>query len=167
MRLRPRPKNPMSKGEREFYTAHLHSAEDLPRREKQQPTYTQLFLLLLLLLNKDLARAQAPPPPSERGGGGGGVFTTEFTVMSIKGDKNFNTSICGSRTPITTESDFGRAAIRRLPKNVPSVHMFAKVHFFMICPQQPPSLAALLEQQQEEKEATSFFNCWIFFSPFC
>lgn len=43
----------------------------------------------------------------------------------------------------TTESDVGSGTIKRVPKNVPSVHMFHKVHSFFIilseiCPQQPP-----------------------------
>lgn len=32
----------------------------------------------------------------------------------------------------TTESDVGSGTIKRVPKNVPSVHMFHKVHSFLL-----------------------------------
>lgn len=62
-------------------------------------------------------------------------------MKSIKGDKNFSASIWSGSASKTTESDFGSGTREPVPENVPSVHMFHKVHFFIalseICPLQP------------------------------
>lgn len=56
----------------------------------------------------------------------------------------------------TTESDFGSGTIKRVPKNVPSVHMFHKVHFFFIilckiCPQQPQTFFVSKKKKKKKK----------------
>lgn len=71
----------------------------------------------------------------------------------------------------TTESDFGSGTAALLPKNVPSVHMFHKVHFFIalseICPQQPQPF--FISGRRRRALSTppplrgSFFNCSVFF----
>lgn len=77
----------------------------------------------------------------------------------------------------TTESDFGSGTIKRVPKNVPSVHMFHKVHFFLLFfvrfVLNNPRLSSLVKKKEEEKKkgvsfnpppfSISFFNCMGFF----
>jgi len=57
----------------------------------------------------------------------------------------------------TTESDFGSAAIKRMPESVPSVHMFHKVHFLWFFERFVLNNPRLSSLEWSKKNKTLFF----------
>lgn len=85
--------------------------------------------------NQKAADRQAFPHTGRSLPVGGDVFTTTFQSSieaiwcQLKVTKTLTLPYAAAALQ-TTESDFGSGTIKPVPKNVPSVHMFQKVHFF-------------------------------------
>lgn len=110
----------------------------LPRRSRQrrQPSWLKLLNSVWSKTRTQQRQGGFSPHGSMRTGGGRKCLPRLFqsssrrNMMSIKGDKNFNTSICGGSASKPQNLTFGVELLSACQKNVPSVHMFHKVHFF-------------------------------------